>query len=212
MNHRMRGFTQIELIFAASLLTIITGAVTMLLSTGVDSYRIDVTKGDLERNASRALERVAEEITMSGTDVLSPSRESPYSTATFTLQQNEGWNDSAIVWGSPATIDLVADPEDPDDGKDNNGNGLVDECMLVLRLNAGEADQQDVVLCRYVREYLEGEEQNGIDDNGNGLVDERGFSADVDGGVWNLRLTIERHDANGRLLTNTHETSVRPRN
>lgn len=212
MHHRMRGFTQIELIFAASLLTIITGGVTMLLSTGVDSYRIDVTKGDLERNASRALERVAEEITMSGTDVLSPSPGSPYSTSTFTLQQNQGFQDGAIVWGDPSSIVLVPDPEDPDDGKDNNGNGLVDECMLVLRLKDGSEDRQDVVLCRYVREYLEGEEPNGIDDNGNGLVDERGFSADVDGDVWNLRLTIERLDANGRRLTNTHETSVRPRN
>lgn len=212
MNHRMRGFTQIELLIAASLLTIIAGGVTMLLSTGVDSYRIDVTKGDLERNASRALERVAEEITMSGADVLSPARLSPYSTPTLTLQRNEGFQDGAIVWGAPGTILLVADPEDPDDGKDNNGNGLVDECMLVFRQNAGESDQRDIVLCRYVREYLEGEEPNGIDDNENGLKDERGFCANVDGDVWSLRLTIERRDAKGRLLTSTHETSVRPRN
>ena len=88
----------------------------------------------------------------------------------------------------------------------------MDECQLVLRLDAGTAAQRDVVLCRYVREYLEGEIPNGSDDNGNGLMDERGFSADVADGVWTLRLTVERRDASGRLVTKTHETSVRPRN
>jgi hypothetical protein len=68
------------------------------------------------------------------------------------------------------------------------------------------------VLTHWVRELLEGEEENGIDDNGNGLVDERGFCVERFGETLVVRLTLQRADAEGHLLTRTAVTSTRVRN
>jgi hypothetical protein len=84
--------------------------------------------------------------------------------------------------------------------------------MIVRRENAGTASERTIVLTRWVRELLEGELPNGEDDNGNGLIDEPGLSFDVIGEVWTIRLTLERPDNKGRLVTHTVQTSVKTRN
>lgn len=209
---RNRGLTQVEVVISAVLLTIIAGSVTVLMQSGVDTYGIGMSKGEIERQAARVLEILTEELSMSGDTVISPQAIAPSFTDNLTYQKNTGWNGTGIIWGPTQLLELRYDPGDPNDGVDNNGNGLVDECILVLTTDVGGADEREVVLTRWVREYLEGEEPNSADDNGNGVEDERGFSLDVVGTVWNVRLTLERHDATGRLVTHTVETSVRPRN
>lgn len=207
-----RGFTQLELIIGISLLSVVTGGILALASTSVDSYRLGVTRADVERMAVQAVDRITEELVMTGADVLSPVPTGQSGSDRVSYQRNDGWDDDAVSWGSVNEFRLVADPNDPDDGKDNNGNGLIDEKQLEYRLNVGTADERVVVLTRWVRELLEGELPNGKDDNANGLVDEPGFSLTEKDGLWTIFLTLERHDVKGRLATYTVETAVRPRN
>jgi hypothetical protein len=67
-------------------------------------------------------------------------------------------------------------------------------------------------LVNWVRELLEGELPNGLDDNGNGLIDESGLSFEIDGDTITIRLTLERFDAEGTLITRTVETAVTLKN
>jgi hypothetical protein len=193
-------------------LVIALGGVYSLFFAGVDTYAIGATQGDLERNAKRVLNRVAEELTLAGVDTVSPVPESPFAGDEVTYQKSLGLVDGVLTWGPAITIQLTHSSEDPPDGVDNNGNGLVDEGVLVLRTNPGEANETTEVLCRWVRAHLEGEVENNVDDNGNGLVDEPGFALKEENGLWTIYLTLEKRDANGRLLTHTLETSVRQRN
>ncbi|HVS19460.1 MAG TPA: hypothetical protein VMT18_12720, partial [Planctomycetota bacterium] len=99
-----------------------------------------------------------------------------------------------------------------DDGLDNNSNGLIDECRLVLIENLGMAEERRLVLTRWVSELFEGEQSNGADDNGNGLIDERGFHVERVGDTLFVRLILQRLDAQGHLMTRTARTSVELRN
>jgi hypothetical protein len=204
--------TLLELMIATSILTVIAGGIYALFSTGLDTYRIGMTTADVERRTVQVLESIADELANAGQEVVHPRPDHPSASSRVSLQHNVGFADGKIQWSAPTVIALRADPTDPDDGKDNNGNGLIDEKIIVRRIRAGTPTEETQVLTRWVREYLEGEIPNGKDDNGNGLVDEPGLSFDVIGQVWTVRLTLERHDTKGRLVTHTVQTAVKLRN
>ncbi|MCA9319374.1 MAG: hypothetical protein KDB53_01500, partial [Planctomycetes bacterium] len=47
-----------------------------------------------------------------------------------------------VILDDPSIIELVADPRDPNDGLDNDGDGMIDEGQVVLRTRAGMVDEQ----------------------------------------------------------------------
>jgi hypothetical protein len=204
--------TLVELMIAIIVLAAILFATYELFAGSADSYATGVLTGELERNSTRVMERIVEAIEMSGTDTAFPVLGPPLSSSGVVVQQSLGFSSGAVQWGPMTIITFDYDPADPDDGVDNNGNGLIDEGMIVLRENAGEATERRVILARHVREYLDGEIANGADDNGNGLVDERGLALSVESGVWTIRLSLERTNSRGRTVTHTTETSASPRN
>lgn len=209
---RSAGFTFVEMMVASVVAILVAAGVYAILSTGTDTYATEAVSTDLERQAARALAAISNEISMAGSVTIFPQQSPPLSAAGLGLQKSEGYSGGAVVWGPLVLLTFDYDLDDPNDGKDNDGDGCVDEGLLVLRQDPGGPNDRTVVLARHVREYLEGEEPNGLDDNGNGLVDERGLCVSVSGGVYTIRLTLERKDSNGRLLTRTVETSVTPRN
>ena len=89
---------------------------------------------------------------------------------------------------------------------------LIDEGVVVWTENEGVPGERRVIVCRGVRELLEGEIANGLDDNGNGLIDEPGFCVQVTGEVVTLRLTLDALDSDNRVLTKTVESSIWIRN
>jgi type II secretory pathway pseudopilin PulG len=211
-TRRQSGLTLLEVtISAVVVLIVVTGAYAVLF-TGVDAYATGTSIAEVEKHAVRALDEIAKDVATAGGGNLFPVASAPASSDTIYLQRNCGYTAGAVVWGPTVCIRLQEDPEDPDDGVDNNGNGVIDERRVVRIENVGEANERTVVVTRWVREYLEGEVPNGVDDNGNGLVDERGLAIECSGSSWTLRLTIERPDTNGNLRTRTVETTVTPRN
>jgi hypothetical protein len=209
---RQAGVTLTELIIATSLLTGIVGATYALFGTGLDTYRMGITNADVDRRTAQVLELIADDLSTAGREVVYPVPNYPETTAKITLQKNAGFDEGAVKWSPPTVIYFRYAEDDPNDGKDNNGNGLVDEGEVVRTVNAGTPEEHTTVLTRWVREYLEGEVPNGKDDNGNGLVDEHGLCFDMIGDVWTVRLTLERRDSKGRLATQTVQTAVKMRN
>lgn len=78
--------------------------------------------------------------------------------------------------------------------------------------NAGTPSELRSVLASGVAELFDGEMLNNLDDNDNGLKDEAGLSFSSQGNVLTLRLTCQRREDGGRLLTKTAETAIRLRN
>ena len=213
MNRQNReGYTLVEVVIATTLLTGIVIAIYGLFSTGVSAYGSGASFAEVRRNSDRVLELITNELSEAGRDVVYPMPVPPTSSSRITLQRSTGFAEGEIVWSPTTIIEFRHLPDDPDDGKDNNGNGLIDEGMVVRVDNAGTADEHVTVLTRWVREYLEGEVPNGKDDNGNGLVDEPGLCFDVIGEVWTIRLTLERSNSMGRKVLHTVQTSTKTRN
>jgi prepilin-type N-terminal cleavage/methylation domain-containing protein len=207
-----QGFTLIEIVIATIVLAAMVAGIYAVLFRGMDMYEQGATTSELERKGQRVLEQVSEEIVLSGLDVLTPQASPPYATSTLTLQRNLGWSGGAVSWGPPTVFEFQPDPGDKQDGKDNNGNGLIDEGMVVRWEMTATGPSAPVVMTRWVPRLLEGETDNGMDDNGNGLIDEPGLCFDRVGDIWTIRLSLERIDASGRKATRTLETAVRPRN
>jgi hypothetical protein len=182
-----------------------------------------MVSADVEVQARRALDRIAGDLLSASAASVSVDELAPPPPADVIT-----WLDYRPVTGFAGgmltdnlrRLRLVLHPGEVDDGIDNNGNGLVDECRLELQtdvLGGGPV----VGLLAHVRRLAEGELPNGLDDNGDGRVDEPGFlaiweppSAGVAGergGRLRLQLSMERTVAGGRRVVRTVSTTVRVR-
>ena len=210
-THRRAGFTIVELALAMGVLGLALGMAGMITRTGTAAYRSAEAGRQLEQNLHRALDIVITELEATGSDFLDPTPVDglAYKTIEYQHLLLQGTD---VVPGPTSRLAFEYETGEIDDGIDNNGNGLVDEGVLVLVRNVGLTSQQRVVLCHGVRELLEGEIANGIDDNGNLLDDEPGFFIQIRGRVVTIRLSIEGIGPQGQILVRTAESSARMRN
>lgn len=211
-DQRSAGFTSIEVVIATMLGGLLLLGVYSVLDSATDSTTTDMIAADLERSALKALAQVAEEMSLSGEAAIFPRLAPPLSAAGVFCQRATGYSGGAVQWGPTRLIAFDYDVDDPNDGLDNDGDGRIDEGILVLRINPGAPGEHRVLLARHVAEFLAGEIENGLDDNGNGLVDERGFAITTQSGIHTIRLTLERGTPAGHVISRTFETSVYPRN
>ncbi len=214
---RRHGFTLIEMMISFTVLAALLGAVAATVLRGKATYEQGMTISKLEAQARQTLDRIAAEFTGARRTSLNPSATiiGLNGSPTCDFVRAEGFAGGGIVWSTTNSVRLQATPGDPNDGVDNNSNGLIDECQIVLMRNVGTPDQQTVTLAGFVREYLEGETLNAADQNGNGLIDERGlvFSlADANDDSLMIRLTLEALDSERRVITRSVETAVHVRN
>jgi hypothetical protein len=139
-----------------------------------------------------------------------PNPTSAFGTSNLQFRKAIGFTGTGPQWGQPLSLAFEYAPEELDDGLDNDGNGLVDDGVLVLTRDVG-GNEQRLVLCSGVRELLEGEEANGADDNGNGVINEAGFNVRRVDDVLHVRLSLEEVLENNTIVR-TLETAVRLRN
>jgi prepilin-type N-terminal cleavage/methylation domain-containing protein len=213
-SHRRSGFTLLEVVISSALLGVVLGASMMITLSGKRAFAEGNTRARAEAKARRALERVVAELANAGIDALTPAiaADGTVSTATLTFDPLQSVQAGAAVWGTSTRIARVASPEDPNDGVDNDSDGLVDEGVITLTRNVGDADEFTYVLCSNVPELLEGENANGTDDNQNGLVDEAGLSIQRIGSMLTVRISVEEPGEGGTSVTATVTTSVSLRN
>jgi len=218
-NARRRGTTMVELLVAALIMTTVLGAIGVTVMAGTRNYEEGVARADVDAQARRLVSRIAEEFLTASENSCDP----------VTVWASGGADDGGFVefrysqvLGAPAGVALLGPTRsvrldyaqgELDDGLDNNGNGLVDECRILLCQDT--ATGPEIAIGGFVREFLQGEVGgNDADDNGNGLDDERGLcmTFDPDTHTLMVRLTIERLTSQGRLVTSTAETAVLLRN
>jgi hypothetical protein len=203
--------TVVELVISLTVLAVVLLGLGMVVSSGTKSYQTGVTATQLQQLSQRAVDRMAEELLEAGVGTIAPQVPNTGDDQ-INFRVNTGFNGANIVFGPETTLTMQMFPGELDNGVDDNSNGLVDERQVVRIVDPLGPDPQTVVLSRWVRELFEGELPNGNDDNGNGLIDEPGFSVLQQGRAITLRLTLERADPEGRVVTSSAETVVRVRN
>ena len=206
------GFSLVELMLVAAVLGLIVGSVAMLGRAGEQAYRTSATAAHLEAQAATTVERIVAELRIAGLATIAPDPIPGVGSDAIQYLQATGMTNGQVQWTTLRRLAFEYEAGEIDDGLDNNKNGLVDEGRVVLREDFGGPAERPRVLTRWVREVAEGEVENGVDDDGDGLVDERGFFVERFGETLVVRLTLQRRDAEGRLLTRTARTSVRSRN
>jgi hypothetical protein len=187
-----RGFTIVELAVTSVVLTLVVAAVGMSFKTSFGFFTAagEVRTQDLKAN--RGLEKLLEKLQRIPEDAFLPQMVAGESSPFISFQRIEAFVDGTPQFGPTHRVEWMPDPDDPEDGVDNNQNGLVDEGVVMLRVNPGEVDERREILARGVAHYLKGETANGVDDNGNGLIDECGLSFEKDGRLLTVRVTLLR--------------------
>jgi len=209
---RNAGFTLLELVMAMAILAVILAIAYPILSTGTSAYGAGVKRVDLDRNANKVIDEIAGHLALAGASTVYPDTPGLSWSSYVIYYENEGYLDGAVQWGEAQIIYWRYSDSDPNDGRDNDGDGLVDEGEVVRWTYDSGGTPRIVVLATNVPEYLEGELPNGVDDNGNGLIDERGLCFSRSGRVWTVRLSLQKPGTNDASLIQTVETAVTPRN
>ena len=209
-----RGFSLVELTIAIGLLGLVTGGVLMVFDSTNRAFQSANASIELSRTARRTVDRLTEIVAFARRSSVSPAApgaQAPFSTRQIDFQTAEAFAGGAATWSNTQRLEFQSSPFDPDDGVDNDQNGVVDDGLVVWTTDLGLADERSVVLARGVRELQARETANGADDNANGLIDEPGLCFDFDGQRVVVRLTLERVLA-GRRVTHTAVRSVTFRN
>lgn len=206
------GFTMIELTIALVVAIVVLGFCWEALDAAAGSTRTTVLRSRLSAETQRLAERMASELMESSARTLNPIPIAPLGSPSLRYRQCVGVTNGALDWGPEKAFELQQDPRDPEDGVDNDEDGLTDECQVILRVNPGLPSEVTTVLIDNVASFLEGETDNGLDDNDNGLVDERGLCFSLDGVALQIWLTRQAPTADGRTISLTAMTSVSLRN
>jgi prepilin-type N-terminal cleavage/methylation domain-containing protein len=210
MKSKRRGFTLLEMVISASLLSVIMGSALTMSLAGSAAFDRASLEQRTDAKVRRALERAVMEIEWAQSDALSPTCVTGSPSVIF--QPLAGVAGGVAVWGVSRRLARVAAADDPDDGVDNDGDGVIDEGDLVLTIDPGGAGEFSITLCTQVTEMFPGETLNSLDDDGNGIADERGFNVEALGDLLTIRLSIAETSAGDTVTTSAIVTSVTLRN
>lgn len=206
------GFTLIELVIAVSLMAVVVGGVFMVFDSTESALQTGVTSGELTAQGRRAVDRMAELLSLSRRPSVlpaAPGGERPASTSRVDFPRVSDFDGVGAVWGNTERLSFEYAPGEVDDGVDNNGNGLIDEGRIVWVADLGLASERSVTLCSSVAEFFDGEVVDGfVDENGNGLVDERGLCFEFQDDMVTIRLSLQRDDGSGTVLIRNFERTV----
>jgi prepilin-type N-terminal cleavage/methylation domain-containing protein len=151
-----RGFTVIELTISVAILGLVLTSVALLGMSSQRAYRTGAAGADLEVDLRRALDHLVQEFMRSGEAVLLPDPAEGVGASDVTYQKAVGVAGGATSWSTPFRVRFEYEEGELDDGLDNNGNGLADEGRVVWTRDVGGINEATHVICRGVRELLEG--------------------------------------------------------
>jgi prepilin-type N-terminal cleavage/methylation domain-containing protein len=197
----MRGMTLIEVILAAAVLAVLVLTVYALLHGVTHTELTGRALSTIEQNGMRVLEQVVEELRGSTLSSVAVSNSNEVYTLRFKkaigLDTQGGYLESDTIEYTGAL-----EAGETDDGKDNDGDGLVDEYVLVRRVkNSSGAVTETRTVCRQLRKS---QLQDG--------TPFKGFHASRASSAVTIRLTLQAADSKNRILERTLSTSVTPRN
>lgn len=203
--------TRRDVALVAALLGVAFASVLSAAGQGKATFRRSTARTDLDTRVTRTVEHIARELAPADRDTVWPALLPPLSSSDVRLRAPAGFVDGAVAWGPEVAFVRELEPGELDDGIDNDGDGSVDEGVVVRIDEPGDRERR-TVLARGVAELLQGEELNGIDDNGNGLIDEPGLCFHILGDALVVRLSLEAPGPDNDRIVRSLETRVLLRN
>jgi hypothetical protein len=197
------GVSLIEIVVAVAVLVGMVGVTFGLMSRAQDLQGLELTQADLQARGRAALERMVRELRDSSRGTFSGL---VAGASSITFQRATGFDGSSVLWGPQETLEWRVSPgEIPDNGVDDNGDGLVDEGQIILTTDVGLATQRSVVLCDGVPRYAPNDVASRY-----GLAFPHGifFLLDTTGKMLTLSLTLSRRSPRGVVASATMTTSV----
>lgn len=183
---------------ALALLALVVGNVFTILSKSTDVAVQHKQDHDVDDQARRLLDRIANEVIGAHASSLEFAGHAPFAESSLKYETYLGLEDGVASISDPKQIDLAYE----------------DGWMLAYRDKPGEPGERRVVWSKWVPELFEGEGLafDGDDDNGNGLIDEPGLSFVQEGRIVRIYLTIKRQASDGQVTTRTLTAEVTVRN
>jgi prepilin-type N-terminal cleavage/methylation domain-containing protein len=211
---RTAGFSLVEMVVVAAILSFVLGMPLMIFRSAERMQSTVTTRVELQAMVRQTLDRIASRLEGSSAAMIPQSLlGAGVGSPIVDFQVASGWNGANITWGPPERIALLPSPEDPDDGRDNDSDGLIDERIVVWTTNVGLASQRSAVLRRDVPERLAGEiAGNGIDENGNGLMNEAGLSFEFVDDQVVIRHSLQGRDSSNATIVHSEERRIAFRN
>ncbi len=217
MKHsRTAGFSLVEMVVVAAILGVALGGPLMFFRSAERMRSTVTTRTELQAMVRQTMDRIAGRLEGSSIGVIPQSALGPgLWSQVIDFQVASGWNAAAstVTWQAPERMALLPSPEDPNDGIDNDTDGLIDEHVVTWITDVGSANERTLVIRRDVPERLAGEiAGNAVDENGNGLVNEAGlcFEFDVDHVV--IRLSLQGRDNSNATIEHSEERRIAFRN
>lgn len=207
------GFTIVEMVVSTGILSILLGFLVTFLTSSQSAADQTRLFDEVENKLGRSLQRIGDELRSVADDSIWEDLEGMAGPSEqLTFQSVVSLDGGVATLGPIVRIGAELDTSEMLDNIDNDGDGLVDERVLYLTRNLGEADEQRVLLCRNVTEYYVGETLDNTDENGNGLVDEPGFHIARQGDRLFVRLAVRVERSDGQSFEREGEISIEIRN
>ncbi len=210
-TNRRRGAALLQTALSLALLAVFLGSALVAANGSRQSYRSASVQVDLGRATRDTVEEVVERLRPADLGAVFPAAAPGTWTEFVDFQRFDP--PGAAQPSPPESFVLESEPDDPEDGVDNDGDGLIDEHQLVWIESRGTPQERTRVLTRHVAPTLEGEiPWNLIDDNENGLIDEPGACFEFQEGRIVFHLTLERLGTQTAPVVRTVRRTVALRN
>jgi prepilin-type N-terminal cleavage/methylation domain-containing protein len=214
-NHKSKSaFSLLELLISVAIVSFALGLPLALFRSSERMQSTVTTRAALQARARQTLDRIAGQLESSSLGVIPQSvLGAGLWTSTVDFQRAGDWNGASVDWSPAERIELVASPDDPNDGIDNDSNGLIDERIVLWTVDVGLSTESRRAIGVDVPEVLAGEiAGNGLDDNGNGLRDEAGLAFEFVGEQIVIRLSLQGRDSSKARIEHSEERRVAFRN
>lgn len=207
------GTSMVEVLLGVTLLALMLGSIGVVSLSSKSAFSRGTSRCSVELRSGIVESDILDELEMAIGDSFTPALAPGVPVATLQYERAMGWDGNDVVRSNDRVLRWELEPGEANNGGDDDGDGLVDEGLLVLVDDFGLPSQTRRILARGVAEYLDGEMPNGVDDNSNGLVDEPGFLVVPRGGTLDVNLTLSAAAADGsEIVERTVRTSVLLRN
>lgn len=190
------GFTLIEMAVACVLLVVVVGNVYTMLRQSSKSLGSQNATFDVETQARRTMDRIANAIIGATEQDLQIPVAQPGSTSFLCYKESLGMQGGAMAKSALQKIAYT-----------NLEGGEV-----AWFENPGDPNEKRIIFSRNVPPLLQKEISNGVDDNGNGIVDETGLAFVKEGKSITIWLTIRRTFPNGETIEKQLNETVTCRN
>lgn len=181
----MRGFTLLEVTISVAILAGIVSIVFGTFGVMGDTFAQESVHASLNAQARQIFDRIGTDLRDAGVNTFSPA--APADSTTLTFRRNISFQNGAITYGDPVTCAFQYAPGETDNGLDDNGDGRVDEGMLV-RTEGGAPVELSLDLV------------------------ENGITFTQNGRVVTVTLSLQRLDWKREPVTYTRQVSFQVRN